>query len=141
MSFGNSPYQPPLYIPPQSLIASRPPAVWYWYVAYCVAMALLYLACTAGSVALFSFADEIFAADPEMSPDEARVMGVILSVVSIPLTLLFGFAPLLPKGKVAWIIGFVNIGIGMTSACCLPACVPLIIFWTKPELKAYLRVP
>jgi hypothetical protein len=25
----------------------------------------------------------------------------------------------------------------MTSVCCIPACVPLLIYWIKPETKAY----
>ena len=141
MSFGSSPYQPPAYdawkSPPSP---PRVPAVWYWYVAYCVAMALLYLACLAGGIALFGFAEEIAAKDRSSSPNEFRVMGVMFILISLPLTLLFVIAPVL-KGKVGWILGFVTIGIGLTSACCLPASVPLLIYWLKPELKAYLRVP
>jgi hypothetical protein len=25
----------------------------------------------------------------------------------------------------------------MTSACFLPACIPLLIYWIKPDVKAY----
>jgi predicted membrane-bound dolichyl-phosphate-mannose-protein mannosyltransferase len=102
-------------------------------------MTLLYLGCVALGVVFFAFAEELAADDPEMTPAGVRVMGVMFIAVSIPLVLLFGIAPLL-KGKVGWILGFVTIGIGLTSACCLPASIPLLIFWLKPELKAYLRV-
>ena len=135
MTPDSSPYLTPGYdaLPP------RAPAVWFWYVAYCIVMALLYLACLAGGIAIASFAVEIAAEDPQMKADEARIMGYMLSAISIPLILLFGVSPLLPKGKLAWVLGIINIAIGLTSACCLPVCIPLLIYWMKPELKAYLR--
>jgi hypothetical protein len=33
----------------------------------------------------------------------------------------------------------VTIGLGMTSACTLPICIPLLIFWLKPETKAFFH--
>lgn len=139
MSSGSSPYQSPNYYSQQFQPPKRVPAVWYWYVTYCVAMLLLYLACAAGGAALLGFAEELAADDPDMSASEARVMGVVFVAISIPLILMYGAAPLLPKGKVAWILGIVNIAIGLTSACCLPVCIPLLIFWLKPEMKEFMN--
>jgi len=138
MPLESSPYQPPRFDPSKASGAPRIPAVWYWYVAYCVAMALLYLACIGGGIALFAFADQLAAEDASSSPLEFQIMGAILAAISVPLTVLFAAAPLL-RGKLGWILGIVAIGIGMTSACCLPACIPLLLFWIKPELKAYMR--
>jgi hypothetical protein len=36
-----------------------------------------------------------------------------------------------------WTYDLVIICLGMTSACFLPACIPLLIFWLKPETKHY----
>jgi len=139
MSFG-SPYQSPQYNAPDFQSPPRTPAVWYWYVAYCIAMALLYFGVIALGGVFYGMADAIAAEDPEMSAAEARVMGVLFVVICLPLFLLYAVAPFLPKGKFARILGIVNIAIGMTSACCLPAAIPLLIFWIKPELKAFMRV-
>lgn len=139
MSSGSSPYQSPNYHSPQFQAPKRVPAVWYWYVAYCVAMALLYLMCLALGFVMLSFAEEMAAEDPEMSATQARVMGVVFIAMSIPLMLMYGIAPLMPKSKGAWILGIVNIALGLTSACCLPVCIPLLIFWIKPELKEFMN--
>jgi hypothetical protein len=34
----------------------------------------------------------------------------------------------------------VIICLGMTSACFLPVCIPLLIFWIKPETKLYFGI-
>jgi hypothetical protein len=36
-----------------------------------------------------------------------------------------------------WTYNLVVICVGMTSACFLPFCIPLLIFWLKPEVKAH----
>jgi hypothetical protein len=38
---------------------------------------------------------------------------------------------------VLWVYDLVVICLGMTSACILPASVPLLIFWLKPEVKSH----
>jgi hypothetical protein len=111
-----------------------------WYVIYCVLMALLYVLCF-GLGALFLSLDP---ATLEATDEDAMVLkiqGGMFMVISIPLVILYGAAPFLPKRKWAWIYGFVTIGIGLTSACCLPASIPLLIFWLKPETKAFFNVP
>lgn len=104
-------------------VPSRPPAsdpgerprVWPWYVAYCVAMALLYVAVVVGGALLFIFANEILAEQSRHDDMDPRIMGVILLIVGGPLAVFFGVAPFL-TGRTAWIVGIVAIGIGMTSA-------------------------
>jgi hypothetical protein len=133
--WGNEPYKPPHL----SMEQPRVPGVWIWYVIYCVLMALLYLICLAVSIVLIAFADEIAAGDPEMDATECRITGAILCMVSLPLMVLFGVAPLLPKKKFAWIWGLITIAIGMTSCCCLPVSIPLLIFWIKSDTKAFFH--
>ena len=112
----------------------RRPSV--WYVAYCVFMALLYGGLTVAAVAFLLLADRI----PDLRDDEATILRIqfgVMLVFSVPLAGLFGVAPMLPKRRAAWIYGLVLICIGMTSACCLPATIPLLIFWIKPETKEF----
>jgi hypothetical protein len=76
-------------------------------------MALLYLA-TAAMGIVFLFAEP----DRDMSAEEAKLMGAVILIV-------------------VWVFGLVLICLGLSSACCLPACIPLLIFWLKPEMKAF----
>lgn len=113
--------------------APQKPAAWNWYAAYCVLMALLYLFCiAAGFFALL--ADE---AKAEMGKPEAKIMGAIFIGVGLTLLIPFAAGPLLPRRRWAWVVGLVLICIGLTSACCLPAAIPLLIWWLKPEMKEY----
>jgi hypothetical protein len=73
------------------------------------------------------------------SPEAVRIQGVVLIVMGVGLFLLYAIAPFLPRSKFAWIYGFVTIGIGLTSCCTLPFCIPLLIQWLKPEVKSYLN--
>ena len=108
------------------------PAVYPWFVAYCILMALLYVA-TAAMGIMFMFVEP----DQEMSATEAKVMGTIMVIVGLAFFVPYAIAPFLPRKSWVWIFGLVLICIGLTSACCLPACIPLLIFWLKPEMKAF----
>lgn len=109
------------------------PSVWNWYAAYCVAMALMYLLCVVVGF-FFLFADP---ADVEMDAGGARLMGVMLVGLGLLLGAMFAAGPLLPLRKWAWVAGMALIVIGLSSMCCLPACIPLLIWWIKPETKQY----
>jgi MFS family permease len=65
------------------------------------------------------------------------IVGGTVVLVGLVLAALFGAGPLLPRRSWAWVFGLVLIVIGMGSMCCLPATVPLLIWWLKPETKAY----
>ena len=146
---GYNPYQPPAYPPPgypsyppakYAHVQPGTPSVWWFFVAYCVGMGLLYLMCLFGAGAMIVFAEELTRDDPDATPAQAVVMGVALAGISIPLMLLFFSAPLLPKRKWAWIVCIVAIAIGLTSACTMAASIPLLVFWLKDEVKCFYRV-
>lgn len=121
----------------QSTDPSQPaPPVWKWYVAYCVFMAVLYLLCIVLGVIFLTAAPTEFDRPPT-SPEEARLVGVVFIVVGLVLAVPFASGPFLPRKPWAWTFGLVLICIGLTSACCLPAAIPLLIFWLKPETKTY----
>ena len=96
-------------------------------------MALLYLACIGMGVVFLVVDPSAMDSDPV----EAIITGVVLIVVSAPLMIAFAAAPFLPRRGWAWIAGMLLIGLGMTSCCCVPACLPLLLQWIKPETKAW----
>lgn len=109
------------------------PGVLLWFKIYCGFLCLTYLAVVAGSLFLLL-------GDPQgmdMDQTEARIMGAFLLLIGV----VFFVACLLPlvlePRPWLWIYDLVVICVGMTSACFLPICVPLLIFWLKPEVKRY----
>jgi hypothetical protein len=112
--------------------APRPPVLW-WQQAYCGAMTLLYVAVVVGVLALF-WAEW---ADAEMSAAELLVFGGMVLALGLALAGAFAASFFLPRRPWVWVYHLVLIAIGMTSACCLPVTVPLLVFWIRPEVKAY----
>jgi hypothetical protein len=121
-----------------ALESPRPaPPVLPWYWAYCGAMALLYLACVAGGVLMIVFRESIAAAEPRDSPTLWLVYGLALIAVGAVLAAVYLAAFFLPARRWAWVYHLVLIAFGLTSCCCLPASIPLLIFWIKPETQAH----
>ena len=118
---------------PLVYISQPQPAVMTWYKVYCVLMALLYLACVAAGVFLIIAAP----ADRDMSAEEARLLGGIMLFMGIALAIPFVVGAFLPRKPWAWVFGLVLICIGLTSVCCMPVTIPLLIHWIKPETKFY----
>ena len=115
-----------------SLNPATAPSVYKWFVVYCIFMALMYgIAAVMGIVFLF------VEPDPEMSEAEQRIMGVVFLIIGLVFAVPYSAAPFLPRKSWVWVFGLVLICIGLSSACCLPACVPLLIFWLKPEMKEF----
>lgn len=113
--------------------STEPPKVVWWFKIYSGFMCLLYV-----FVAAFSLL--LFVADPEdfdMSPAEARVIGALLLVLGLVLLAAFLLPLVLRPRPWLWTYNLVLICIGMTSACILPASIPLLIFWIKPEAKRH----
>ena len=117
-----------------ALLPPRPrPEFLVWYHVYCAVMAVMYLA-VIGLGVFFLLVDPEFL---DMPAFPARLMGVAYAAMGAVLAGLFGAAPFLPPKRWTWIYGIVCIGIGLSSPCCMPASIPLLIYWIKPETKAY----
>jgi hypothetical protein len=110
----------------------RPPVI-KWFRVYCWVLCVMYLA-----VAAFSLV--FFLGDPaelEMSRMAALVAGTGILLVGLGL-LVASLLPLVVRPRPwLWTYDLVIICLGMTSACFLPACIPLLIFWMKPDAKSY----
>ena len=114
-----------------SLNVATPP-VHKWFVVYCIVMALLYLT-TAIMGVVFMFAEP----DRDMSAAEAKLMGTVFLILGLAFFVPYALAPFLPRQSWVWVLGLVLICIGLTSLCCLPVCIPLLISWLKPEMKMF----
>jgi hypothetical protein len=119
---------------PPHLPLSAPPVV-FWYRMYAGAMAFLYAAVTLGGLAMIFFRDEL--ADQATPVEEILITGVILIAMGGLFFVIFALGTFIPSRPWAWIVGIILIGVGMTSCCCLPASIPLLVFWLKPEAQAY----
>lgn len=109
------------------------PKVVSWFIAYDIVLCVMYaLVIVLGLVFLL-----MPHADLDMGPVEALIIGGMF----LGIGLIFLVACLVPlfisPRPWVWIYNLVVICIGMTSACTLPFCIPLLIFWLKPETKRY----
>lgn len=108
------------------------PPVYKWFVVYCIVMALLYLTTAVmGVVVMFVEPDR------DMSAAEAKLMGTVFLILGLAFFVPYALAPFLPRQSWVWVLGLVLICIGLTSLCCLPVCIPLLISWLKPEMKTF----
>ena len=118
----------------QQAIFQPPPKVLTWFRVYLVVLCLMYAFCVALGVSFVFF--PIFSSK-FTSDEDLPTTGWILLIAGI----LFFVASALPfflKPKSwVWIYDLVVICSGMLSTCLLPACIPLLIFWIKPETKKY----
>jgi hypothetical protein len=114
------------------MIAEAPPVL-KWFKLYAGLMASLYGIITL--IGLFV----VFAAggDEEMSLMEKLVVASIFLVLCGGLTALFGFGVFAPPVSWVWVYDIVLIAIGLTSCLTIPAALPLLLYWIKPETKAY----
>jgi hypothetical protein len=106
---------------------SSSPQVWVWFCVYCGAMVVW---CIIGLLVGIG----VIAAD-----NGNTVNGVFRLMTSGIGLLLFAAAPFLPKARWAWIYDIVMICLGMMS-CCLPASIALLVFWIRPEVKAFFNM-
>lgn len=109
------------------------PKVIFWYNLYLWLLAILYvLVAGCGMVLLFLPATAL-----EMKEPEKIVSAVVCFAVGLP----FAAASLLPFAFYPkpwlWVYGIVMIAIGLTSCCFWPICIPLLIYWIKPDVQRH----
>jgi MFS family permease len=112
------------------------PPVYKWFVVYCILMALGYLTLAVMGI-VFGFIEP----DREMSAAEAKLMGSVFLIMGLVFFVPYALVPFLPRKSWVWVFGLVLICIGLTSLCCLPVCIPLLISWLKPEMKKFYGRP
>ena len=118
---------------PNKLTPTKSPPAVMWFKVYTGLMALMYIVFFIGGGVMVFLADK--AGEPERM--ELLTNGIVLAVVGLPFAIACALPFFFPRKPWVWIYNLVIITIGMTSCCCLPACVPLLIFWLKPEIKIW----
>lgn len=114
-------------------LPSRPPAVVTWFKIYCGLLCLLYLALAGFGCALIVVPSDQL--DWEPIEKVLIVMGMI--GMGLPLAAACLIPLILRPRSWLWVYDLVVICAGMTSACCAPFSIVLLIFWLKPEVKQY----
>lgn len=105
----------------------------FWYRVYLAAMVFLY-------AATIIFGIYLLVAKPATSQYEASemfLMGALYTAIGAIFFVVFAAALFLPRKPWNWIVGIVMMALGMTSCCFVPFLIPLLIYWLKPETKAY----
>ncbi|MDP6891899.1 MAG: hypothetical protein QF731_01865 [Verrucomicrobiota bacterium] len=123
----NVPFSPPV----------KPPGVIFWYRIYCAFTGVFF----GLLVILFLYLISIPGMEENMSASEYvefQITSIIMIAVGIPCVIFYFACAFMTHRGWHWILGLVSIGLGMTG-CCLPACIPLLIFWIKPETKSWLN--
>lgn len=121
------------------------PQVITWFKAYCALMIVVYtLVAVLGGV-MIANPDALI--DPDAgagssvptSQDEAMIMGVIYLGLGVVLGIAFVVPFLLPRRFGSWIYDLVMICLGLTSVCCMPVTIPLLIFWIKEDTRLWFK--
>jgi len=111
------------------------PKVLAWFKAYSALLAAVYLALAASSLIFFLF--EPGALGRGTTKAETIFFGLLLLGIGMVFAAAFVLPLFLKPKPWVWIYDLVLICIGLTSPCCMPASIPLLIYWLKPEAKAY----
>ena len=104
-----------------------------WYRVYCGVMVAIYFLVAALGAVLAVYRPTT----REYSSDETMIMGIIYAIAGVIFLIVFAVFLFLPRKPYNWIVGIVAIAIGMTSCCLVPFMIPLLIYWIKPETKAF----
>jgi hypothetical protein len=136
---------PPPIPPPAPVVVPRPratpqgprPPVCQWFAGYCVLMAFACLSFLALGIFMWLIPESRNAAETV----RLRIDGTG-HIISAPLLIaIFLAAPFLPPRPWAWVCQLVLIAVGMSVCCCLPLTTPLLIYWIKPDTRAYFGMP
>lgn len=111
----------------------NPPRVIKWFNVYCWVGCFWHIGVVMFSLLFFRAPLD----DLAMSETDAIIMGVVILVTGLVAFAAFALPLIVAPRPWVWIYGIVLICMGMTSACFLPACIPLLIHWIKPEAKRY----
>jgi hypothetical protein len=112
-----------------------PPQVVLWFKIYVALCAVMYAFVAFGGFFL-TLAPDVAARSGE-DASVLMIQGVFMIVLGIGLTALYVAPFFVQPSRTAWILGIVCIGITLTSCCFLPFGIPLLIYWLKPETKAW----
>ena len=100
-------------------------------------MAAIYLACAVGGALMVLFNQQIAESEPQDEPWLWILYGGALMLLGLVLAAVYVYAFFAPARPWAWIYHLVLICLGLTSCCCMPASIPLLVFWLRPTTQRY----
>jgi hypothetical protein len=115
--------------------AAPRPSVVVWYRVYCVVSALFYLLIGLALISGMTF-DPTFTKGIE-HPEAFRIFAWIFSTFIVMMGGLFVVSFFMGRNSSAWVFHLVLICLGLSSGLFIFACIPILIYWLKPETKAY----
>lgn len=119
-----------MYVPDSPALRPRVVGV---FKIYALLLGLVYLL-AAGLLYLISQGQ---AAQEQAVPAAVRYARVGLIALCSALSMAFLAVPALPRKPWVWGYGLACIVLGLTSFVAIPLALPLLLFWIKPETKAY----
>ena len=132
-------------------MASKPRAI-VWYKVYCYCFSALNFYTAFHGLKIVRDPYGVVNSVPQLSEqavDQQTTEIVVTAVSSVGWSLLamgvvFGLTafslPYAPDNRKTWVAHLVHIIFGATSCVLTPLCVPLLIAWLKPEVKAWFGV-
>jgi len=115
--------------------ATSRPSVVIWYKVYGAVSVLFYLLIGLAFISGMIF-DPTFTKGVEY-PEAFRIFAWFFSTFIVMLGALFAVSFFLGRSPSAWVYHLVLICLGLSSGLFIVGCIPLLIFWLKPETKAY----
>ena len=112
------------------------PSVVHWYKVYAAFMSATYALVVVAMVVAWSF-EAKWIPYTDMPPVFWWAYLLFLSLICLVLAGAFLTSFFLARKPWVWVYHLALICLGLSSPCLIPACVPLLIFWLKPETKAY----
>ena len=112
------------------------PGVILWFRVYCWLLCLLYLGLIGGGVALALM-------DPKElhQPPLGLLVAAVLTIALGGGLLVVSLLPLVLSPRPwLWLYNLLVIALGLSSGCFWPICIPLLIYWIKPDTRAYFGV-
>jgi len=107
-----------------------------WYQLYAGALALLYLA-----VVGFGIFVVVLGLEASGSAQvEALIQGVIFTGMGVVFGLASAASIFFPRTKWAHTTHIIILALGMTSCCCLPVCIPILMRYNKPDVKRWFGI-
>lgn len=114
------------------------PRVIGWYRAYCIALALANVVLAA--VGWWMYRDREQLRSDVFEPAVIGQVGVLTIVTGALFVVLNLLMMSLPRRPWAWVAHLINILVPIGLCCPIVVCLPLLIYWLKPEVKAYFGV-
>jgi len=117
------------------------PGVVLWFKIFCGFMIAVYLLVAGMGAVLLAMPDAFtdpnagFASNQPSDHTEALILGGIYLTLGAVLAIAYAIPFFLGRRKGTWVYNLVMICLSMTSFCCLPAAIPLLIFWIKQETR------